>query len=359
MTDWLQIAALCSQLGIEPDQGLTIISARQMEARHVPPFSPGVGVLLPGVTADMLPILLPALQSFYPAEHPVRVLAGKTIEHTTLGALKQDAGGDLYLPPVKAESVYENFLEIVAHLRAPDGCPWDREQTHKTLRQHLLEEAYETLSAMDGDDPQPLCEELGDLLLQVILNAQIAYENGDFGMGEVLAGIHRKIVRRHPHVFGKLEVDGVQGVLRNWEKLKEDERRDNGVEKEKGLLDGVPLSLPALTQAEEIQDRAARVGFDWADIAPVWAKVQEELEEVRIAKTPEELERELGDLLFAVVNLVRWYKVDAESALRATNQRFRARFKHIEQRAREQQRKLSEMSLEEMDVFWEEAKNLP
>jgi len=247
---------------------------------------------------------------------------------------------------------------VVARLRAPDGCPWDREQTHLSLRPHLLEEAHEALEAIDQEDPASLREELGDLLLQIVLNAQIASENGEFNMADVLEGINRKIIHRHPHVFKDTQLDGVEGVLKNWEILKEAERKENGVDEEKGLLDGAPRSLPALSLAQEYQDRAARVGFDWPSIDPVLQKVHEELGEVDQASNEEELTHELGDLLFAVVNLVRWHKIDAESALRGMNRRFAKRFKYIEQQARKNGQKLSEMSLEEMDRFWEEAKSL-
>jgi tetrapyrrole methylase family protein/MazG family protein len=258
---------------------------------------------------------------------------------------------------MSADYSFQEFQEIIAHLRAPGGCPWDREQTHLSLRNNLMEETYEALEALDREDITGMREEFGDLLLQIVLHSQIAAENGEFTMEDVISGIYKKIIRRHPHVFGDLKVQGVDGVLQNWEKLKEKERSAKGTP-EKGLLDGVPVVLPSLTQAQELQDRAARVGFDWPTIEPVWAKVLEELEEVRQARTPEEVEKELGDLLFAVVNLIRWNKVDAESALRGTNQKFRRRFKHIEHSARKASRDLHKMSLEEMDGYWNEAKKL-
>ena len=284
------------------------------------------------------------------------------VQETTLADLGSEQGGELptavFLPARESDLSFETFQQVVARLRAPDGCPWDREQTHLSLRPHLLEEAYETLEAIDQADSESLQEELGDLLLQIVLNAQIASENGDFCMEDILAGINRKIIHRHPHVFKDTQLEGVEGVLKNWEKLKEAERRTNGVDEEKGMLDGAPRSLPALSLAQEYQDRAARVGFDWPSIAPVLQKVHEELSEVEEAANEEELTRELGDLLFAVVNLVRWHKVDAESALRGMNRRFAQRFKYIEQQARKNRQKLSEMTLEEMDRFWEEAKSL-
>jgi tetrapyrrole methylase family protein/MazG family protein len=261
----------------------------------------------------------------------------------------------LYVPPLGEGTSFEAFQEIVAHLRAPDGCPWDREQTHESLRTHLLEESYEALETIDAGDVRGMQEEFGDLLLQIVLNAQIANEEGDFTINSVIKGIHDKIVRRHPHVFGEVQLDGVKGVLQNWEKLKEAERKDNGKD-EKGLLDGVPLSLPALTQAQEYQDRAARVGFDWPVIDGVLDKVFEEIQEIKEATNDSELAEEIGDLFFVLVNLARWKKIDAESALRETNLKFKSRFGYVEQGAKLQERSLSDMTLEEMDVLWEEAK---
>ncbi|HEX2979368.1 MAG TPA: nucleoside triphosphate pyrophosphohydrolase, partial [Anaerolineaceae bacterium] len=233
---------------------------------------------------------------------------------------------------------------------------WDQKQTHLSLRTHLLEETYEALDALDKEDTEGMAEEFGDLLLQIVLHAQIASEAGEFRMADIIQGIHRKIVRRHPHVFGDVQVSGEAGVLTNWEKLKAAEREGNGKKDKKGLLDGVPLSLPALTQAQEIQDRAARVGFDWPAIDGVLEKVIEEVGEIRAARTPQELADEIGDLLFAVVNVARWQKVDAESALRATSSRFRKRFGYIEAKAAERGKAVTELTFEQMDELWEEAK---
>ncbi len=242
-------------------------------------------------------------------------------------------------------------------MRAPeDGCPWDKKQTHSSLRTYLLEETYEALDALDKNDIAGLKEELGDILLQILLHAQIAAEAGEFTMADVITSINRKIVYRHPHVFKDWVVDGEKDVIQNWESLKGQERLKNGDENKKGMLDGVPNSFPALAQAQAIQDRAARVGFDWPDIAPVMDKVLEELEEVRSAPTDEERAKELGDLLFAIVNLIRWYKVDSESALRLTNLKFRKRFAYIEEQARRSGKEMQKMTLAEMDEFWEQAK---
>ena len=253
---------------------------------------------------------------------------------------------------------FDTLVAIIAKLRAPDGCPWDKEQTHKSLRENLLSETYEVLTALDDGDKEKLCEELGDLLLQIVLHAQIGNEEGEFSMAGIIQGISQKLIRRHPHVFGEVQVDGVKGVLQNWEKLKAAERKANGEEKTKGLLDGVPLAFPALAQAQQIQDRASRVGFDWDDIQGVWDKVYEEVQELHAAKNEAEIQDEVGDLLFAAVNLARWLKVDAESALRGTTLKFRRRFAHVEKRARESGRQLMDMKLPEMDLFWDEAKRL-
>jgi MazG family protein len=236
-------------------------------------------------------------------------------------------------------------------------CPWDREQTHHSLSRHLLEEAYETLDAiaalplqapggeLDVASYVELEEELGDLLLQVVFHATLAAETGVFGIEEVAEGIRRKLVRRHPHVFGDVEADTVDAVLGNWEALKRDEKgRDS-------LLDGVPSTLPALTRALEFQSRAASVGFDWPDLDGVVAKINEELGEVLTATDPDSVRAEVGDLLFSVVNLSRRLDVDPEAALRAAAGRFDSRFRHVEG-----QGDIAEMSLEQMDVAWDEAK---
>jgi tetrapyrrole methylase family protein/MazG family protein len=260
------------------------------------------------------------------------------------------------VPPLPEGHSFESLAEVIAHLRAPDGCPWDREQTHASLRSHLLEEAYETLSAMDSSEGSQMREEFGDLLLQIVLNAQIGYEEGSYTISQVIKNVYDKIIRRHPHIFGQVQVSGAGEVLQNWEKLKEAERRDK--QEDKGMLGGVPAALPALTQAQEYQKRAARVGFDWPEIQGVLEKISEEIREVQEASQPEHVAEELGDLFFALVNLARWKDVDAEAALRSTNLKFKRRFAHVEAGARAQGRSLSDLSLDEMDAFWESAKKL-
>lgn len=352
-------------LGLDPFPHLALVDALELSLNHIPLFPPDAPALIAQIYSQMVAAEVKmTLTAVYPDEHPVRLVhaAGtpqEQVEDLPLYAIDRSPLlgllTALYLPPLGEGTSFESFQEVVAALRAPDGCPWDREQTHATLRPHLLEEAYEALAAIDSGDPQAMAEELGDLLLQVVLHAQIASEEGEFGMAEVLRGIREKIIRRHPHVFGDVHVEGVGGVLQNWEKIKAAERQENGAG-EKGLLDGVPLALPALSQALEYQDRAARVGFDWPEIGGVLDKIAEEIEEVRQAADPERLADELGDLFFALVNLARWKKVDAESALRAANLRFKERFAYIEATACRQGRKLSDLTLDEMEALWQEAK---
>ncbi len=239
----------------------------------------------------------------------------------------------------------------------PDGCPWDREQTHLTLRADLLEETYEALAALDAGDPQGLREELGDLLLLILLHTQIASDDGEFTIADVLRGVHTKIVHRHPHVFGDMLAADAGTVLKNWEILKAEERASQG-KSEASLLAGVSLALPALLQAEQYQKRAHHVGFDWSDVQGVRAKLEEELHEVDAAVGQAEQSAEIGDLLFAVVNLARWFHLDAESALREANARFYKRFSSIEAAARLQGRAVSDLSLDEMEALWQQAKKI-
>jgi tetrapyrrole methylase family protein/MazG family protein len=250
---------------------------------------------------------------------------------------------------------FEGFQNTVAHLRAPEGCPWDREQTHQSLRPHLMEEAYEVLAALDADDPDLLREELGDLLFQVLIHAQVAVEAGEFHMGQVIAHIDAKLKHRHPHVWGEVRADTPEQVKVNWEKLKAEERESKG-DGGQSLLDGVPKALPALAQAHAYDSRAARLGFDWPDIDGVVAKLHEEIDEVKGAGTDQEIAAEMGDLLFAAASWARWLNADPETALREANRRFYDRFTHVERAARELGKELREMSLEELDALWEAAK---
>jgi len=356
-----------SALGLDPYPRLTLFDAMELFTAHVPAFPPDMPVLIAQIYSRLVASEVKmTLNEVYPDEHPVQLLHAVGTKDELVEELKlyeidrsEHIGllTSLYVPSLGEGTSFEAFQEIIAHLRAPDGCPWDREQTHQSLRTHLMEEAYEALEAIDRGDMDGMQEEFGDLLLQIVLHAQIANEEGKFSINSLIKNIYDKIVRRHPHVFGDLALDGVKGVLQNWEKLKEAERKDNG-KKEKGPLDGVPQALPALTQAQEYQDRAARVGFDWPVVDGVLDKVAEEIQEIKSATNEAELAEEIGDLFFALVNLARWKKIDAESALRETNLKFKRRFAHVEQGARQQGRSLSDMTLEEMDALWGSAKML-
>jgi len=251
-------------------------------------------------------------------------------------------------------SELEKFIATVARLRAPGGCPWDREQTHKTILSCLLDETYEFFEAVENNDDHAMREELGDLLLQVVLHAQIAKDNGTFTLDDVAADINEKLIRRHPHVFGDVEVSSTNDVLKNWEAIKKIEKTHR-----KYLVDDIPEALPALFRAEKIQRRVARAGFDWPDINPVLDKVEEEFREFREAIRNNDAvnaEEELGDILFALVNVARHKKICAEDALRLTIKKFARRFSYIEDRYAEQGRDIMKASLEDLDVYWEESK---
>jgi MazG family protein len=249
------------------------------------------------------------------------------------------------LPPL------ERLRAIVAALRAPDGCPWDREQTHASLRAGLLEEAYETVSAIDSGDDANLREELGDLLLQVVFHAQLAAEEKRWDFDAVAREICEKLVRRHPHVFGDAQCTDSASVIQRWDEIK---RAEKGGAPQ-SLLDGVSPGMPALIRAEKIQKKAAKIGFDWPDAAPVFEKVREELAEAEAAPSGK-LEDEIGDVLFAAVNLARKLHLDAETALNRATDKFAARFRAVEALAQERSLTLENMTLAELDVLWEEVK---
>lgn len=252
----------------------------------------------------------------------------------------------------------QRLLEIMARLRDPErGCPWDRQQTFKTIAPYTVEEAYEVADAIEREDLTALREELGDLLLQVVYHARMAEEAGLFGFEEVAAGIGDKLVSRHPHVFGTADIRDAVQQTKDWESRKAGER---AAKSQAGVLDGVPMGFPSLTRAEKLQKRAARVGFDWTELAPVFGKIREELDELErevAGARPPRLEDELGDVLFAVANLARKLGVDPEQALRGTNRKFERRFRHVETRLAQQGKTPEQVSLEEMDRYWDEAKS--
>lgn len=241
--------------------------------------------------------------------------------------------------------------EIVAQLRAPNGCPWDREQTHVSLKPHLLEECYELFDAIDDGNSAELREELGDLLLQVVMHSQMAAERGEFTFDSVADGIANKLVDRHPHVFGDVELRTSEAVLKHWEVLKRAEKQER-----KSIVDGVPRTLPALARAQKIQSKVSRVGFDWPGPEPAWEKVLEEVEEVKGAGSDDELAVELGDLLFALVNVIRLRQLDAEQLLNSATTKFQRRFQSMEAYAREHGIDLKQLDLAGLDELWTKAK---
>ena len=250
---------------------------------------------------------------------------------------------------------YEGLDQLVRRLRGPDGCPWDREQTHDSLKGKLLEECYELVEAIEEGDASDLAEELGDVLFHVVFQIHVAAQNGEFQPERVFGSVIRKLVRRHPHVFGDAKVADSEELLASWDSIKRRERAGTGA----SLLDGVPRTAPALSYAQEAQRRAARAGFDWDDYAGVVQKVAEELAELESAGSDAEREAELGDLLFSVVNAARWLGVDAEGALRHANSRFYARFAVMERLSLDRGLSFAELPMEEKDALWEEAKSLP
>ena len=250
---------------------------------------------------------------------------------------------------------FEELVALMMKLRAPGGCPWDREQTLETLRPFVIEEAYEVVEAIDSGNRDSLREELGDLLLQSVFIAEVAREEGTFDIGDVIGSIHHKLVRRHPHVFADFVAKDADAVLSNWEKLKSREREA----KDQGVLSGVPVSLPALLKAHRLTEKAARVGFDWEKTSEIFDKIEEEVTELREAVERGErshIEDELGDLLFALVNIARRMGIDSENALQQTNRKFTRRFEHIESSLRQKGRTVDSASLAEMDELWNEAK---
>jgi tetrapyrrole methylase family protein/MazG family protein len=321
------------------------------------PFDPPI---LPGRHGPRGRDPLTVLRLLYPAEHPVARF-GRAGE-TSIGELTDmDLALRLYVPPVSAEAAQATpwaLPWISARLREPDGCPWDREQTHESLRRHLLEEAYEVYDAL-GDGATPaLAGELGDLLLQVVLHAQLAAEEGVFDLADVQQAIGSKIVRRHPHVFGEAEARTAGDVNRQWEQIKKAEREATTGEPgaERSALDGISRSMPALAASQEMQERASHLGYDWPTVDGIVGKVHEELGELLAAETTDHRREELGDLLMVVVNLGRRQGVEAETALRAANDKFRRRFHSVERQAAERGVALRDLDFAALDELWRAAK---
>lgn len=366
--------------GLDPAAGLGVVVAERIVATPIEPSSPLIVVpaaRLRPVVADHVPVPSPlpgrhgtsgrdpvdVLRRLYPVDHAVGRFGSP--DGTTIGALTaDDLGTPLYLapvPPVANAASPWGMPWISDRLRAPDGCPWDREQTHQSLRNHLLEEAYEVYDALEAGATPALASELGDLLLQVVLHAQLAAEQGVFDMTDVWAAIASKIVRRHPHVFGETEARTATDVNRQWERIKQGERAaaaeaDGDEAPARSALDGISRSLPALAASQEMQERAANLGYDWPTIDGVLDKVREEVGELVEAGDDAHRAEELGDLLFVLVNVGRKTGVEVEAALRSANDKFRRRFRHVELAAAARGTALRDMTFEELDALWHAAK---
>jgi tetrapyrrole methylase family protein/MazG family protein len=290
-----------------------------------------------------------------PGAESVRRLALSEMDHPTAG--RYDHLTTLYIPPLPPERKrpgFQEFVELVATLRSPEGCPWDREQTPQSLKRFVLEEAYEVLEAVDSGDPERLCDELGDLMLQVLMYAQFGAEDGYFDIRDVMANTVEKLIRRHPHVFGDVDAADAETVLKNWDAIKRDERPER-----QSVLDGVPRELPALMKALDVSKRTVKVGFEWPTLDAVFEKLDEEVSELKAELEGADRKRlasEIGDLLFTVVNIARWLKIDPEEALRQMVERFGRRFREVERLAAAQERDLTSMGIAELDKLWDLAK---
>lgn len=359
---------LFGRLKLDPIEGFSLLDATALRADQLNPMLHTIiAQVYDQMTASDVKL---TLMEVFPDEYPVTVATAVGIsgmeQIETVPLYQLDRVGHLgnlslvYVAPSEEQSVrnrqFSYLKEIVAILRSPEGCPWDREQTHQSIRKNLLEETYEVLETIDDDDPDAMCEELGDLLMQIMLHSQIASEEGYFTVDDVVAGLNEKLIRRHPHVFGEKQADDADEAFANWQEIKAQEKAAKGIDPAaQSQLAGIPRDLPALMYTYKLQKKAAEVGFDWEDVADVYRKVEEEYGELREAGADERA-GELGDLLFAVVNLARFYKIDPEEALSMTNRKFKQRFSYIEAKLKEANRSFAETNLEEMDKWWEEAK---
>ena len=383
----LGLDAICAALGLDPLAGsLQIVDARQAlaleaaaggEALQTRWTGPSIRLLdaqVPLIVAlradpadsSLRPRIVDWLATRYPATHPVALISSRTdgletmaLSLSEVASLPDGAWYDaLYLPPLDPldDLRAPNTLGyITARLRAPGGCPWDREQTPASLTPYMLEEAHEAVDAIERGNVADTVEELGDVLLQVVLHSQLAEEEGRFSLADVAAEVNAKLVRRHPHVFGDVSVSGSSDVLRNWESIKRSEKG----EKRTSVLDGVPLALPALLLAQTVGRKAAKVGFDWPDVAGTLDKVREEFDEVAAAISEEERREELGDLLFALTSVCRHLGVDAEQSLRAATRKFEGRFRHVEALAHARGLDLPALDIDALEALWQEAKTQP
>lgn len=362
------------RLGFDPIEGFQLPDASGLNASFLQPqLHTVIGQVYDSFTAADVKL---ALMELYPDDYTVTVGHALGVEgqeqilQIPLYELDRVEGyGNLsliYVPRSEDEMLrqrtFARLHEIVGILRSPEGCPWDREQTHESIRKNLIEETYEVIETIDEDDPEHMQEELGDLLLQVMLHSQMEEEIGTFNVFDVIQGLNDKLIFRHPHVFGQTRAEDAEAALQNWEQMKAEEKRRKGLKPEKAsVLDGIPKDLPALMKAYKLQKKASKVGFDWDQISDVFLKIEEELAELREAVeqdlNPEEQVAELGDLLFAASNVARFLHADPEEALSRTNRKFIRRFQFIEDELKARGKTVQESNLEEMDAIWQQAKN--
>lgn len=356
---------LFTALKIDPIDGFQFIDATsftrdQLEYRHHMVFCQ----VYDSYVASEVKLTL--LEDLAP-EHPITIVeavGSDSEEMLTIPLEELDRSVKLsnltsvYVSPTSQNDLNHQFFrmrQIIAELRGPNGCPWDKKQTHESLRKYLLEESYEFIEAVNKENDEGMIEELGDVLLQVMLHSQIGEDEGFFTINDVIKGLSGKMIRRHPHVFDKVETTSEDKVIENWEKIKQEEKGNVAA----SLLDGVPKELSGLLKAEELQKRAAKVGFKWEVASSIWEKVSEELEELKEAidsREEVEIEREFGDVLFAIVNLSSYYKINSEISLQRTNEKFLFRFRFIEQKVKEKGLNIKDLPLEELDRYWNEAK---
>jgi tetrapyrrole methylase family protein/MazG family protein len=356
------VEPVLTAVAVDALDGLQVFDALALGEYLYPPVHANTPLLLGQVYSRLVANEVKlVLTSIYDDQHPVYLVhaAGEPdqkVESCPLYEIDRSEHIDhltsLFVPGLPSAATLPALAETIAVLRSPQGCPWDIEQTPQSMRDGFLEEAYEVMAALDNGDTNNLREELGDLLYHIVMQTQMASEAGEFTLTNVIASIEAKLKRRHPHVWGDWSVSTTAEVLRNWEELKKQEKESVPA----SLLDGIPSALPALARSQKIQSRVSKIGFDWPDLAGVYDKLSEELIELKEANSSIDQQSELGDLLFIMVNLARWFNVDAESALREANLRFGRRFRLVEQFAKERQIDLEQLNLADIDKLWEEAK---
>ncbi|MEI7027672.1 nucleoside triphosphate pyrophosphohydrolase [Paenibacillus sp. y28] len=368
------------RFGFDPIEGFILLDATALQHAHINPrLHTIIGQVYDALTASDVKL---TLMEWYPEDaevvvgHALGVAGREHIQRVPLlelDRMKEYGNLSLIWVPARNDDAvlnrsFERLREIVELLRSPDGCPWDREQTHLSIRKNLIEEAYEVLETLDDDDPDAMCEELGDLLLQIMLHSQMEAETGAFHVYDVVRTLNEKLIRRHPHVFGETAAQNAEEALRSWQAIKAEEKQAKGIDTERqSVLAGVPRDLPALLKAAAFQKKAAKVGFDWDSLDGVIGKVEEELLELKEAvreaagsrdeKAREHSAEELGDLLFSVVNIARFLEIDPELALTQCNNKFQKRFLYIEEKLRLNGKSFEQTDIQEMEKWWQEAKN--